>query len=140
MDLISRTVVIERLENLINEYRSDTEPGRFLREGISVAIEVVRRNENFTLKHIGHGELVHFMQLAKNRIELLIQEKAIDVFAITGLYSMRYTLDPAKAKTIFLEEANRINEDDGITDFLNESLKIAIKKVRESDLATYTLE
>lgn len=140
MDLISRTVVIERLENLINEYRSDTEPGRFLREGISVAIEVVRRNENFTLKHIGHGELEHFMQLAKKRIELLSQEKTIDVFAITGLYSMRYTLDPAKAKTIFLEEANRINEDDGITDFLNESLKIAIKKVRESDLPEYTLE
>lgn len=140
MDLISRTLVIERLENLINEYRSDTEPGRFLREGISVAIEVVRINENFTLKHIGHGELKHFMQLAKDRMELLTQEKTINVFAITGLYSMRYTLDPDKAKTIFLEEANRINQDDGITDFIDESLKIAIKKVRESDLAAYTLE
>lgn len=140
MDLISRTEVIERLENLINSYRSDIDIGRYVREGISAAIEVVRRNEHFTLEHIGHGELEHFMQLAKKRIELLSQEQTIDVFAITGLYSMRYTLDKAKAKAIFLEEIDYINEDDGVDDFLGETLKIDIKKVRESDLATYTLE
>lgn len=140
MDLLSRTLVIEKLENLINEYRSDTEPGRFLREGLSVAIDAIRRKEHFTLEHIGHGELEHFMQLAKKRMELLSQEKTIDVFAITGLYKMRYTLDKDKAKAIFLEEIDYINEDDGVDDFLGESLKIDLKKVRESDLTAYTLE
>lgn len=140
MDLISRKLVIDRLETLQNEYRTDTDIGNSLRNCVGHAIDLVRVNENFTFKHIGHSELKHFMQLAQERMELLTQEKTIEVFAITGLYSMRYTLEPSKAKTIFLEEANRINQDDGITDFLDESLKIGIKKVRESDLPQYNLE
>lgn len=139
MDLISRTLVIAILKERLENYRKDTELGKSCREGILDSISVVE-DENFTLEHLGYSELRHLIIDAQNRLFFLSQEKTIDVFAITGLHVMRYTLDKDKAKSIFLEEIDHINEDDGVDDFLGQSLKIEIKKVRESDLAAYTLE
>lgn len=139
MDLISKKSVIDRLTKLLEYYRSDTDLGKSCREGVRASIEEVERN-NFTLGYLGYSELNTLKQDIIIKMKELEPEEAISIYSINGLYSMRYTQDPDKAKAIFLEEANRINQDDGLNDFLNETLKVSIKKVRKSDLPSYVLE
>ncbi|MGL5398159.1 MAG: hypothetical protein ACRDBQ_23285 [Shewanella sp.] len=139
MDLISRKYLIDKLTELLDYYRSDTDLGQYCRQGVSASIEEVK-GDYFTLNHLGYSELIDLQNLVKNKINELKQEETINIFSITGLYSMRYTLNPDKAKAIFLEEVNYINQDDGLNDVLEESFKISIKKVRESDLYLYVLE
>lgn len=139
MDLISRKSVIDRLTSLLEDFRSDTHSGQCCRDGVRASIRAVQCN-NFTLGYLGYSELNTLKQDIVIKMKELEPEETISIYSINGLYSMRYTQDPDKAKAIFLEEANRINQDDGLNDFLDETLKVSIKKVRKSDLASYVFE
>lgn len=142
MELISKKQAVEALKEVQSEYRTDTETGQNIREGVQRSIEVIetKRTSHFTLRHLGHADLKSLKKSVESELKKLEAEPEVLVFEISGMFKCdRYTQDSEKAKLILKEELKEMLSDIE-TDWAESSLKIATKSVKKSDLKDYELE
>ena len=142
MDLLSKNELLKSFLDIREHYRSDTEVGENIRQGINDCIDKIENSsstEFISLKHLGHSDLSHLQRQVQNKIEELTGEPEVDIFVISGLYDFRYTKCHEKAKRILQESLNELLTEIE-EDFADFKIDIKIKSIKESDLKNYKIE
>jgi hypothetical protein len=142
MDLISKSMVIKLLNERREHYRSDTDVGKNIREGVEKCIHDIEdayTSHIFSLKHMGQSDLTALSDQIKEKLEELNAEPEIKVFCIKGFYELRYTRCHEKAKDILKEEFDLMLEQVDV-DYADSKIDIQTMDIKQSNLKDYKIE
>jgi len=142
MDLASKAVLLQSLEKIRDKYRSDTEIGQRIREGVEKCIHHIQdsyQSQLFSLEHLGESDLNYLLHEANKKLNELTKEPEIKVFKINGYYNDRYTKSHDKAKEILKEEFDLMLENIQ-EDYADSKIDLQMKTIKQSNLKDYKIE
>jgi hypothetical protein len=142
MDLASKKVIIEKLKEIRDHYREDTDVGSYIREGVEKCmnyIEGAYPKQLFSLTHLGESDLNELLKRAQAKLDELTEEPKIEMFMIRGFYDYRYTKCHEKSKEILKEEFDLMLEHIQ-EDYADSKMDIQMKTIKQSNLKDYNVE